>query len=271
MKSSVIFRIGVLAITCTLAAGTIASAQFHGHPEGNADYPKLNYDSLYAAATPLADSPEGQAALANTIAAYGGADHLAALKGYRATWALTSAIYKEASTLTKSVASDRRHRIHLQRSDHYQTRILNGRQAWFQNPDTVIALDSMRYKAEIFSYLVLSLPGDIETEPFSGRRFGTRTDDPLQYLYLDKTDSLLLVVGVDPSDYTIRVVEGVVRQGKQHMIFVNKFSDYKKVDGYLFAHHLENISMGLKVGEAALEDLEVNPDFPPSEFRPTSN
>lgn len=256
-----------VAVALAVMSGS-AAAQFHGHPKDGADYPKLNYDSLFDAATPLENSSDGKALLASVIDASGGREHLETLKGYRATWALTSAVYSEASNIIKSVATGRHHRIHLERSDHYQTRILSGRQAWFANPDTVIALNHMRYKAEIFSNLVLNLPLSIENEPYASRRYGTRTDDPLQYLYLEKADSLLLVVGVDPADYTIRVVEGVVKEGQHSMTFVNKLSDYKKVRGYLFPHSLTNISMGLKVGEAVISEIEVNPEFPASEFRP---
>jgi hypothetical protein len=128
----------------------------------------------------------------------------------------------------------------------------------------------MRYKAEVYSNLVLNLPACIDTEPFSERRYGTRTDDSLQYLYLDKADSVLLIVAIDPSDYTIRVVEGVIRHGDRRMIFVNKLSDYRKVRGYLFPHSLINISMGLKVSDATIKELELNPEFPASEFRPAN-
>jgi len=254
------------AVLLSLFAATTVCAQFHGHPKDGADYPKLNYDSLYQSATPLAQSPRGKQLLDKCLEAFGGVEHLEGLHGYRTAWEITTSVYRDPEALLKSVATNRRHRVHMERSDHFQTRIMNGTKAWFVNPDTVIFVDGMRYNAELFSDLSLRLPLCITTERFDGVRYGERAGDSLAYLYMDKNDSLLFIVGVDPADGLIKVIEGEVKHGEQHMVFVNLLSDYESVEGYLFPRKLTNISMGLKVGESTVKKIEVNPEFPPDEF-----
>ena len=90
----------------------------------------------------------------------------------------------------------------------------------------------------------------------------------MNYLYFDKADSVMIVLGLDPQNHRISTSTGLVRQETSHFVFINEFSDYRQVDGFWFPHRLVNISMGLQVADSVLQSVEVNPEFPADEFLP---
>ena len=140
---------------------------------------------------------------------------------------------------------------------------------WFQTPDTVIELSGARYNAEFFSYLVMAMPLALVTERFDQIKYGRRADiDSLDFLYLSKADTMLLVIGIDPDDHLVKHVEGVVTQGDSQFAFVNHFAGYQEYDGYILPTRMTNISMGLRVGESTLEKAEINPNIGEDLFAP---
>ncbi len=240
--------------------------KFHGG--NNESWPKLNYDSLYTAASSLADSPDGRQIVEKCLAAYGGIPHLEKLNSVTQYWRMLELMTRDSVDINRTAATGRRYKIEKKHPGGFEERMIDGDQAWFQTSDTLISLNSGRYKAELFSYLVLSMPLAIEKERFDGIRYGIRADDPLHYLYFDKQDSLMLVVGIDPDSHLIRKAEGVIRQDSASFVFINLFDDHRENHGYIFPHSLTNISMGLTVGRAVLKNVEVNFDPTASFFSP---
>jgi hypothetical protein len=166
--------------------------------------------------------------------------------------------------VVKSFARGRRHRVKRLEEE----RILSGSECWFQSSDSLMILDGGRYRAELYSFLTLAMPLAIQTERFDDIRYGERTGDPLAYIYLDKQDSLLVVLGIDREDYMIRSSEGIVRQGDQSFVFVNRFTDYQRREGFFFAGGVTTISLGLEVASAKLKAVEVNSGLDDEDFKP---
>lgn len=256
----------LFTFSMAVSAADESHAQIHSQHGGKADYPALNYDSLWAGAVPLADSKEGQELLAACLEAFGGKEHLQKLSGFKAVWSMQSKMTGDSTVVTRSVAAARQHKIHVAKTPNPETRILNGAHAWHQSGDQVMALDGMRYKAELFSDYTLHLPLSMQDDSFAESRYLVRQDDSLKCIILDLPDSLWFVVGIDPADHLIRRVEGVIRHQESRTVFVNLFDDYKEFSGYLFPQAMTNISIGLKVGESRLVSLSVNPAFGAEEF-----
>lgn len=233
---------------------------FHGSESA----PKVDYEARYAAAAPLVGSEAGRQALADCLEAYGGVEKLEALQGYRLHYSMSKRMTENPVQVVKSVAQGRRYL----RDEGEMLRILNGQECWFTKGDEVAEMDDGRYRAELFSYLTLAMPLAAETERFDGVRFGKVEGDPLSYLYFDKADSVLVVLGIDDENHLIRTSTGVIRQGEQHFVFINEFDDFREVEGYWFPHKLVNISMGLRVAESVVKKVEVNPDFDKGTFLP---
>jgi hypothetical protein len=251
--------LGVLILPC------LAFAQDAGHAfHGASSEPKIDYEALYDAAVPLSDSESGRHVLAECLEAYGGVEKLKSLKGFRIHYNMKPMMSENTKTIIKTVEQGRRYLW----DGGEELRILNGQKCWYTKGDQVADMDGGRYRAELFSYLTLAMPLAAETENFDDIRFGRQDDDPLSYLYFDKADSVLVVLGIDSETRLISKSIGVIRQDEQRFVFVNDFGDFRQVDGFWFPHSLVNISMGLRIGESVVEKIDVNPDFDNGTFLP---
>ena len=179
-----------------IATSSIAYEGIHGGGHGR---PTVNYDSLFKAATPLDQSPEGQKTIERCLAAYGGREHLAALKTMGLHYRMISNLSGDSSDFDKSVAPNRRLNTSRQGTGHEKVRYLDGDSAWRSVGGEVENQEGPGYCATLFSYLTLIMPLAMETEPFSEIRVGTRESDSLDYIYMKKNDSLMIVVGLDSS------------------------------------------------------------------------
>ena len=262
-------EIGRVMALCLLAvliatASLMAEQKFHGHMAGA----KLNYDSLWDAAELLAESKMGTVALNHCLMTYGGEDHLKKLNSARFTWKMSSMMAPDTIGVVKSVRFDRNYKIKREVTDGLEARIISADRGWFQTPDTIIALSAGRYKSELFSYYVLGIPLAAVSGEFPEIRYGQRANEPYHYIYLMKPDSLMIVLGIDPADYLIHTVEGIVYEDTSSFVFINNFGHHKKYDDYIFPASLTNISMGLIVGTSSLQKVELNVDFEESYFSP---
>jgi hypothetical protein len=248
-----------LAIAVALAGAAGAQDKFH-HTESS---PKVDYAGLLADATPLQESAIGQGVVEKCMQAYGGAEKLAALKDFELVYRSTSRFTQGDYEVVKSFQRGRRYKIERLA----EKRILNGDKCWVQNDKDEVG-DQGRYRNELYSYLTLALPLAIQTEPFDEVRYGTRKDDPLAYIYLDKQDSLLTVLGIDRESGLIETIEGIVKYGEDQFVFINRFDNYQQHDGYLFPGEVIKKSLGLEVSRSKLTGVKVNPGFGEGVFKP---
>lgn len=263
MKSGLMKTLAIVAVFWM--AGTA-----HGFDRMHGAQPvqTVNYDSLFAAAAPLATSLEGRTALDQCLERYGGVEKLKQLDTFRLTYRMKAFLNKDSLDIVKSFANHRKYKISRRGPATNEVRILNHPNAWYQNRDTLIALDGGRYRAELFSYLTLAMPLASQTERFDDMRYGNRDGDSLSYIYMKKQDTLMIVIGIDPRDHLIKSSEGVIFQGEQHFVFINWFSGHREYDGYVFPLYLTNVSMGLEVAQSVVTKVEVNIGYDEKEFNP---
>ncbi len=269
MKTIVGYLIlGLIGVIC-LSVGNVSAqhGDYNFHEIQGVE--KLNYDSLFADAIPLEKSEAGQALLAGCVKKYGGEEKLNSLKSFRLKYEMSAVMGgSHPVQLVKSYQVGRKYKIFRSGMTGVERRIINGGEAWFIGRDTMITLYSGRYKAELFSYLTLGMPLAAKTERFDDIRYGQRDADSLRYIYMTKTDSLMIIIGIDPDDHLIKSSEGLIKQENGNFVFINRFSNFTEYDGFLFPNELVNISMGLEVGKSKLLKVEINLDFDESEFRP---
>jgi hypothetical protein len=238
----------------------------HGHPSISS---KLDYDSLFNEAEPISKSTEGSRLLEECLEAYGGVENLKKLESLRFSWRMSALMTADTIDVVKTVSFNRQYKIERNNLGGVEIRILTGDKAWFQSEDTLLNLDQGRYKAELFSYLVLGMPMATKTETFTEIRYGQRDGDSLSYVYCNKQDSLLIILGIDPVDKMIKKAEGVIRQQEEYFVFINHFSDFRKYGDYIFPYAMTNISMGLTVAMSVLKQVEINVELSDSDFSPS--
>jgi hypothetical protein len=97
---------------------------------GAVPVPKLNYDSLYQAAVPLANSSEGTALIANCLARYGGEEKLGELKSLRLVYRMKAFLNRDSMDVVKLFRRDRQYRVSKKNPAVDEMRILNGSDSW---------------------------------------------------------------------------------------------------------------------------------------------
>lgn len=234
---------------------------FHSYHGKARAFPKINYDSLFQNATELKDSENGKKLLNKCLDAYGGEEHLRKLQSYKTYWTMEGLTKGTKEPVIRTFVRDGRYRIERLREDWPESRTLNKSEAWFQNPDTAFGIVQGRYKAEVYSYLILSMPLGVVDERFDDIRYGGSPDDTLQYIYLHKSDSVLIALGIDSETYHLKTCAGVIKESGASLTFVNLLSDFREESGYIFPHKLINVAMGLKVGDSVLDSVKINPDL----------
>ena len=237
---------------------------YHGHPAPTGQ--KLNYDSLFTNATPIRKSPKAQTLIDNVMLRYGGRSELAKLTSFALAYVPEGSTDTSVS-ITKVWSTDR-HLKYTRLADQSVSRYLNGQECWLMTRGQVQKASAQRYAAELYSYLALAMPLAIEKEVFSAIRYDQRENDSLEYLYLLKSDSLMIVLGIDGEDHLIKSCEGVVYGKESRTVFKNLFSDFREIQGYVFPHRIQSVSMGLDMGALILKDVQVNPTLPENLFRP---
>lgn len=238
---------------------------FHGHPAPTGL--KVDYEALFDAARPLKEAPEAQALIDAVMARYGGRPMLEKMNS------LVMEYFPEGSspskpTITKCWRFGRYLKNTTTTGDQQSSRYLADQDSWMTHHGELQTGTTGRYLAELYSYLVLAMPLAIEKESFNDIRFGRRNDDSLQYLYLKKPDSLMIVLGIDGKDHLIRSSEGIVYDQGGTAVFKNVFSDFREIEGHVFPHRIENTSMGMNLGAIILNNVEFNPSLPEALFRP---
>ena len=99
-------------------------------------------------------------------------------------------------------------------------------------------------------------------------RYGRRTGDSLEYLYVSYEEKLLVAVGINPKSGWIASFEGSVIDGDGRLVYKHLFFDLTKQDGFLVPHQSIFVSMGLMVGESSLDRVEINPKTPDGYYKP---
>lgn len=237
---------------------------FHGHPAASGQ--KLNYDSLFRIAHSFAMAPKAQVLIDNVMRRYGGRSELEKLTTFKLGYAPEGS--EDTSVTTTKVWSTDRSLKYSKIAKQPISRLLNGQECWVINEGEIKPASTQRYIAELYSWLVLALPLAIEKESFNGTRYGRGENESLEYLYLLKTDSLMIVVGIDSEDHLIKSCEGIVYGKESRTIFKNLFSDFREVQGYVFPHRIQNFSMGLDMGALILKNVEINPTLLENLFQP---
>jgi len=87
------------------------------------------------------------------------------------------------------------------------------------------------------------------------------------HLGLKLTEVSSLEVFVERKSWRIVRSVGLMAMGEMNIAFTTDYSDFRKVDGVLFAHREELTAMGMETGIAVLDRIEVNTETRPEDFK----
>jgi hypothetical protein len=79
---------------------------------------------------------------------------------------------------------------------------------------------------------------------------------------------LIIRLYADPKTALIVYSQAILNTEKLKTHFETAYSDFREVDGVLFAHHEENWASGFNTGTTEIQEITLNPKVNASTFRP---
>ena len=225
-------------------------------------FPALALAVVAAAASP-GEKPD---ALVTRIAqAYGGEKALGRIKAIRETGTLESP--RGAARTARGFAPPARLRVEIvYEASGSEVRVLDGNKGW-RNGEAVAGppRDAMALQAAR-----LDLPGLLLRNRRALVDLGEvkRDGRAMRGIGVPMAGHLNLAVTVDPETARIVRSEGALPSPGGEIRFATDYSDFRTVEGVLFAFHETNFASGQKTGETRLEKIELLDAVPEGAFRP---
>lgn len=221
----------------------------------------MSLGALYPYPASAESPPDAAQVVEKIIQAYGGRAALESVQGLRHSGTIQSYRLGKTGNLTRLFALPGRLRVDLDYpGGPREQRITTADGAWRDGrPATAPMHTAMKLQSARFRLPLLLTEG-----PTTLRE----TDEGRLQLGMQLTDTTSIEVFVDPASWRIVRSVGQMTFNGMRMAFAADYSDFRKVDGVLFAHREDLAAMGMQTGIAILERIEVNPDFAALDFRP---
>jgi len=205
------------------------------------------------------------------LEAYGGWPALSTVSSYRMEGVVRTSHGKPPSPTSRVFERPGRLKVVLEHSDVKETRVVDGSTGWRSDPNGAFAeaegplLDSMRLQSAR-----AALPWILAEQ-----RKSVTLIDPLQVketslpgLEVSLGPGLWLRAYVDPETSRVLRVLTVLDHPAMKIAFETRYTDFKEVEGVLFAHTEQNYTGGQHQATTAIETIVVNPEIAEGEFRP---
>lgn len=218
---------------------------------------------------PAVPAEEPVALVDGVLAAYGGWPALSAVKAYRMTGAVLTGHSKPPAPMSRTLVRPDRLRVSLGYEDGRELRVLDGSRGWRGDAKLGTAdvqgpmLDSMALQRARASLPWILAERRADVRPCeAGRAAGTE----MPCLELPLAEGLRLQAYVDPVSH--RVVRCITHLGRGGMTthFETRFSEFRTVEGVVFAFREESYAGGTHTASTAVEKVELNPPGTDAEF-----
>ena len=206
--------------------------------------------------------------LDRVIEAYGGREGLARAKAFRQEGAVTSMLHPGVrGRIERAYARPGRLRVVTRYPGAPdEVRIVDGGRGWRNGAQA----DGVRFAAMVLQAARLDLPAlmDAWRQKVVDRGESTLDGKVLRVLALEVGPGLTVEAHVDPATGRILRSTGKGPGPGVPLEFETIYSDFRTVDGLLFAFHEGNWANGSTTGETVLEKIEVVRVLPEATFRP---
>ena len=192
------------------------------------------------------------------LEAYGGLERIRTVEAYRLEATMQAhSRGQQARTIRISEGAERL-QVMIRYSDDAEIRIIDGDRGYSGtsiealSPAEGPALSAMTLQAAR-----ARLPWILDT--MRARVTHVRTEGPYEVLEVAFSDTSALRLLIDTRTHRIMTTESMVRMGPMDIQFRTEFSDFREVDGVLFAFHEENFAAGAHTATTTVERVVLNP------------
>jgi len=212
-----------------------------------------------AAAAPVgAQTRESDTWIDKIIAAYGEPNQVLSIQSYRMEARLRARARGKEADVIRIAEGVSRLKILIRYPDSTEIRVLNGKQGWRGGSAHNLALVHGPLKGSmVLQAARATLPWNLVELKTQTHLVKNRESAPALEISLE--EGLIVRAIIDPQTYRIVRSEGALRIGAAEVRFETEYSDFRSVDGVLFAFHEENYASGTHTGTTVVKSIQLNP------------
>lgn len=202
-----------------------------------------------------------QGLLDRVLAAYGGAERLQKVKGYRAEGAVQAKIRGATATTTRLFARPGDFRVDVAYVDYTEVRVVLGGKGWRTAQQGIVEVTGPMYDSMALQAARSAIPWILVDNRGKLRPAPAETVDgaALPGFELTLSDSMTLRAWVDPETNLVRKSQSVLASLEMNMEFSTVYADYRPVDGVMFPFREENFAGAAQTGSTILSRFVVDP------------
>lgn len=205
------------------------------------------------------------------LSAYGG-KKLETVKAYRIVGRVTARMRRTEGKMVRLLERPNRLLVDLAYDVNPERRYLDRRQGWRTDPSGsgIREVDGPLLKAMILQAARANIPWILserrqEVTQIPHLKVGERMAMGMQVIL---EPGLILRLYAEPGTARVVYSQAILNTEKLKTHFETAYSDFREVDGVLFAHHEENWASGFHTGTTEIHKITVNPIIKPEDFRP---
>ena len=205
------------------------------------------------------------------LSAYGG-ERLDKVNAYRMEGTVTAKMRKAEGKMTRLFARPDRLYVDLAYGVNPERRYLDRGKGWRTDPQGggVREVEGALLKSMVLQAARANIPWILmeqreKVTQAPPLRVGENMTIGMQII---SGPGLIIRLYADPKTARIVFSQAILNTEKIKTHFETAYSDFKEVDGVLFAHHEENRASGFHTGTTEIQKITINPKIKPEDFRP---
>jgi len=198
------------------------------------------------------------ATIDKVVEAYGGRSRLTDVDAYRLEATMQAVRRGEQADVIRIIEGVDRLALMLRYPSQTEVRVFRDGQAWVgsdpdklelaqDTPGSAIVLQAARIN-------IVRMLDELRLRVRQGNVSETST-----VLELRLAANLWVRALIDKATHRVIATQSLMRVGEQPMLFETQYSDFREVDGVLFAFHEEKYAGGMHMGSIDVHQIEINP------------
>jgi hypothetical protein len=205
---------------------------------------------------------EAEDLVARVKAAYGDAQRLEKLDGYRVEGRITAIIRGGDGRVVRDLQAPMKLGVDLRYPGHRELRVLDGLRGWRGGPEKTVPVSGMQIVSMAYQFLRSDVPRVFDAYPAKLESLGARSRDGKEFrlIRLNWSEQLEVDYWLEASSHRVLRVEGHIRSSGMAFEFATDYSEFRKVDDVLFPFREENHAGGRHVATTIVESVTFDPE-----------
>lgn len=197
------------------------------------------------------------------LAAHGGTERLAQVRGYRLEGTMRAHVRGEDAALMRFVGPGDRLEVLIHYARTVELRVLEGGRGWRgSSQQDLVPVRGPLLSAMVLQAVRANLPWILDRRRGDARAavLDTGNGTSLEGLEIPVGEGLVFRAFLDPRTKRVVRSQSIIEAGPARIVFETVYSDFRSVEGILFAFHEENFASGSHTATTTVDRIVVNPD-----------